>query len=111
MLTRFTNCTLNTFNKTIMERGLLGQTGTFGNMEMKDSEVVLFVAVAMQNNGGNLGEAEQDFKMIDAMLKMKRLHMVVHGSLKKTKNGNFRKNMTLLDAYESVLDARIENEL
>jgi len=94
-----------------MERGLLGKTGKYGNMEMKDSEVLMFVDCVLENNGGDVEQAIQDMKMIDSMLKMKKLHIVVHGTLKTTKNGNFRKNVTLLDAYDSVLDARAKNEL
>lgn len=89
----------------------MGKTGLFGNSEMRDSEVLLYVKSSLEGNNGNTEQALQDAKMIDTLLSIKKLHLVTHGALKKTKNGNFRKNQTLLDAYESVIEARAKNEL
>jgi hypothetical protein len=81
---------------------------TFGTSVMKTDEAFLFVKAATEN-GVDLETAYDDMKMIDDILHMKRLHMVVHGEIKKTKAGYLRKGTFLYDAINSIIGARCKN--
>lgn len=81
---------------------------TFGTSVMKTDEFYLFVQAAVEN-GSSLEEAYEDAKMIDDILHIKHLHLIVHGEIKKTKTGGFRKGSDLYSAIESAIEARALN--
>ncbi len=83
----------------------------YGTEIMNDEEVVTFIEAAFPHNNGVMAEAFQDMKMIDNMLHMKRLHFIVKGSIQKTNAGRIRKGSDLYTAYQSVIEARVKNQL
>lgn len=78
---------------------------TFGTSIMKTDEVVLFVKAAREN-GADLATAVEDMHMIDDILHLKRLHLAVHGVIKKTKAGYLRKGTGLYDAINDIIGSR-----
>lgn len=78
---------------------------TFGTSVMKTDEAFLFVKAATEN-GVDLETAYDDMKMIDDILHLTRLHLVVHGQIKKTKSGHMRKGTTLYDGISDVIGSR-----
>lgn len=80
---------------------------TFGTSVMKTDEVFLFVKAATEN-GADIEMAYDDMKMIDDILHLQRLHLVVHGEIKKTKTGHMRKGPSLYDAISDVIGARCQ---
>lgn len=78
---------------------------TFGTAVMKTEESLLFIKAAIKN-GADLETAYDDMKMIDDILHMTRLHIVVHGEIKRTKAGNMRKGTTLYDAISDMIESR-----
>lgn len=77
----------------------------YGTMEMKTDEVVLFVESCVEN-GSPMKEAVADMRMLDALLYSKRLHTVVHGHIKTTSRGHYRKGSTLYDTMVGIIDGR-----
>lgn len=82
---------------------------TFETSVMKTDEAFLFVKAATEN-GADLETAYEDMKMIDDILHIKRLHIVVHGSIKTTRAGFLRKGTSLYDAINDVITDRCLNE-
>ena len=82
---------------------------TFGTSIMKTDEVILFVKAGTEA-GTDLETAYDDMKMIDDLLHLKRLHLVVHGSIKVTRAGHLRKGSSLYDAMNDVIEARVINK-
>ncbi len=78
---------------------------TFGTAVMKTDEAFLFVKAATEA-GADLETAYDDMKMIDDILNLKRLHLVVHGFIKKTRSGNLRKGTSIYDAINDVIESR-----
>lgn len=79
---------------------------TFGTAVMKTDEAFLFVKAATEA-GSDLETAYDDMKMIDDMLHFKRLHLAVHGQIKTTKAGYFRKGTSLYDGMNDILIGRL----
>lgn len=77
----------------------------FDTSVMKTEEVILFVKAATEN-GSDLETAYDDMRMIDDILHLKRLHLAVHGQIKKTKAGHLRKGTSLYDAISDVIGSR-----
>lgn len=75
---------------------------------MKDDEALLFIETAIEN-GSDPSEAIADMRMIDSFMHMKKLHFAIHGQIKKTKAGNFRKGTELSNALMSVINGRANN--
>lgn len=82
---------------------------TFGTSVMKTDEVVLFVKAAV-DNGVDLETAYEDMQTIDTLLHIKKLHLAVHGTIKYTRSGNFRKGSTLYDAFNSILEGKVNQD-
>lgn len=72
---------------------------------MKEEECLLFVETCLEN-GSNVHEAIEDMRMIDNLLNMERIHLVVHGEVKRTASGHYRRGTTLANALDSVVSAR-----
>lgn len=83
---------------------------TLGTSEIRLDEGLLYIQAAMEN-GADLETANDDMHMIDNLFAIKRFHFVTHGYLKTTWRGNVRKNQTLSDALESVIDNRVKEQL
>lgn len=81
----------------------------YGLEKMKDSDALLFVQTSVEN-GNEIKESISDLKMIDAMFHMKDLHFATIGNTQRTKTGRIRKNATLLDALDNVLEARLNGQ-
>lgn len=81
----------------------------FDTSIMKTDEAFLFMKAAIEN-GADKETALDDMHMIDDLLHMQRLHLAVHGSIKKTKAGHLRKGTSLYDAFSSIIGARVELE-
>lgn len=81
----------------------------YGLSKMKDSDALLFLESAIEN-GNDVDTSIADLKMIDAIFHMKDLHFATIGNTQRTKTGRIRKNATVLDAIESVLDARLNGQ-
>lgn len=81
---------------------------TFETSVMKTDEVILFIKGAT-NLGVDLETAYNDMKMIDDILHLKRLHLVVHGSIKTTRAGHLRKGTSLYDAISDLIGSRCQN--
>lgn len=82
----------------------------FNTAVMKTNEVVLFVQAATES-GADLETAYDDMRMIDTLLHLKRLHLVVHGQIKRTKAGHLRKGTSLYDAMDGVINGRVLHSL
>ena len=82
---------------------------TFGTSVMKTDEAFLFCKAGI-DNGADQQTALDDMHMIDNMLHLKRLHIAVHGAVSKTKSGFFRKGTHLYDAYNDMLNGRVNNK-
>lgn len=82
---------------------------TFGTSVMKTDEAFLFVKVAT-GAGSDLETAYEDMKMIDDILHLKRLHLAVHGQIKRTQAGHLRKGTSLYDAISDVIGSRCSNQ-
>jgi hypothetical protein len=78
---------------------------TFQTSVMKTDEAFLFVKAATES-GVDLETAYDDMHMIDDILHIKRLHMAVHGQIKRTRAGNLRKGSGLYDAISDVISSR-----
>jgi hypothetical protein len=76
---------------------------------MKNEEVILFVK-ASTDNGSDLETAYEDMRMIDDLLHIKRLHLVVHGQIKRTTAGHIRKGTSLYDAINDIINSRVQNK-
>lgn len=79
----------------------------YGTEVMKMDEVLLFLETAVEN-GSDVDEAIQDMRMIDALMKMKQLHLVVHGNINTTRAGNSRKGSSLSNSLISIIDGRVK---
>lgn len=82
---------------------------TFGTSVMKTDEAFLFVKAAVEN-GNDLETAYDDMKMIDDILHFKRVHFAVHGTIKKTKAGYFRKGTSLYDGINGIIESRCNQD-
>ena len=82
---------------------------TFETAVVKTDEAVMLVQAAVEN-GADLETAYDDMKMIDDLLHMKRLHLAIHGQIKKTQAGHFRKGSTLYNALDSIISARVKSK-
>lgn len=82
----------------------------YGQEVMTDEECILFMQVCLEN-GMEPEEALMDLKMIDNLFLVKRNWIAVHPQIKKTPAGFYRKNVSLYDCYDSVLNARMNNNL
>jgi hypothetical protein len=83
---------------------------TFGTAIMKTDEAFLFIKAATEN-GIDLETAYDDMKMIDDILAMKRIHLAVIGHITKTKAGYLRKNSSIYDAMNDIINSRCQNQL
>ena len=81
---------------------------SFGTSVMKTDEVFLFVKAATEG-GADLETALDDMHMIDDILHLKRLHLAVHGAIKKTRAGHLRKGTSLYDAINDIIQSRCKN--
>jgi hypothetical protein len=77
----------------------------YGTSVIKKEECLLFVQTALEN-GSEVKDALQDMRMIDTLLHIKQLHLIVHGSIRKTRAGYFRKGSSLYEAFDSVIEGR-----
>jgi hypothetical protein len=77
----------------------------YGTSVMKDEECLLFAETAIEN-GSDVNEAIQDMRMIDNLLTAERNHLLVFGTISKTKTGNYRKGSLLSTTLENVINAR-----
>jgi hypothetical protein len=82
----------------------------FNTSVMKTEEVILFVKAAMEG-GSDLDTAHEDMKMIDSLLHMQRLHISVHGFVKRTRSGGIRKGTSLYNSMDGVINARVKGLL
>jgi hypothetical protein len=82
---------------------------TFGTAVMKTDEAFLFVKAATEA-GSDLETAYDDMKMIDDILHLQRLHLVVHGVIKRTKAGHLRKGTSLYEAISDVIGGRCKSQ-
>jgi|SRR5690606_25024483 len=80
---------------------------TFQTDVMNTEEVVLFVKGTVAN-GIDIETALDDMHMIDNMLLIRRNHLIASPSTAKTSAGYFRKNNTIYDMYDKILDARVK---
>lgn len=78
----------------------------YGTSVMKEKECLLLVQTALEN-GSDPNQAIQDMRMIDTLLSVKRNHLLAFGTVKKTRAGYYRRNSTLANALENVIDARV----
>lgn len=81
----------------------------FETAVMKTDEAFLFVKSAVEG-GSDKQTALDDMHMIDDLLHMQRLHLAVHGQIKRTKAGNFRKGTSIYDAFNDIINGRVEAE-
>lgn len=81
-------------------------SATFETAVVKTDEFVMLCEAGVAN-GSTVEEAYEDAKMIDHLLHMKHLHLVVHGEVKKTKAGYFRKSTGLFDSFERIIESRL----
>lgn len=79
----------------------------FETSVMKTDEVVLFIKTAVEN-GSSLEDAYDDMNLIDDLLHMQRLHIAVHGFVRRTKAGHLRKGTSLYDSFERIIESRIK---
>jgi hypothetical protein len=73
---------------------------------MKTEECFLFIKAATES-GVDLETAYEDMRMIDDILHLKRLHLAVHGHIKKTSAGHLRKGTSLYDGIDSIINSRV----
>lgn len=79
----------------------------FGTQVMKEEECVLFFGASLENNEGNACEAFADMKMVDALLHIKRLHLVLGKQIQYTSSGYFRKGSDLYGSYDRIIEGRL----
>lgn len=82
---------------------------TFGTSVMKTEEAFIFIQAAT-DNGVELETAYDDMKMIDALLHVQKIHIVAFPEIKRTKAGHLRKGTSLYDAFEDVINSRLESK-
>jgi hypothetical protein len=82
----------------------------FQTSVMKTEEVLLFVKAAVEN-GSSIEEANEDMRMVDDILNIKRIHMVVHGEIKRTRSGHLRKGTSLYDSIEAIINSRSKENI
>jgi hypothetical protein len=78
----------------------------YGFTQIKDEDALLLLEASIEN-GSDIPEALQDARMIDALLHMKKLHFAMIPNITKTKSGYFRKGSLLSDAFDSIIDGRV----
>ena len=78
---------------------------TFGTAVVKTDEALLFVKAAMEN-GSDMDTAYEDMKMIDNILNVKRIHFAIHGQIRRTSAGYYRKGSDLYTAIDGIISAR-----
>lgn len=74
---------------------------------MKDEEAMLFVETCLENGSG-VDEALQDMRMIDNMLSAERNYILVAKVVTKTSRGYYRKNSSLHDQWQRILEGRVK---
>ena len=82
----------------------------YGTSVMPKEDVLLYMEVALENNGQDMKEAFADMKMIDTMLHMERLYKVCGPMTRKTSSGHYRRNNTQLNALEAVIEGRVNGQ-
>lgn len=78
-----------------------------GTSEIDCEQSLVFLEAAVEN-GTSKKDALQDLRMIDAMLKMSKLHRVVHVHVKKTQAGYSRKGVGFYDCLERIVEGRVD---
>lgn len=78
---------------------------TFGTAIIKTDEAFLLVKTAIEN-GSDMETAYEDMKMIDNILHVKHIHFAVHGQIRRTSAGYYRKGSDLYTAIDGIITAR-----
>jgi len=78
----------------------------YGFGDVQDTDAIQYMETAMEN-GTDPQTALADLKMVDAMLTMRKQHLLVHGFIRTTKNGYQRKGSSIYDAMNGIIDARM----
>lgn len=82
----------------------------YGTAVMKEDEVLLYVETCLEN-GSDVQDAIADMRMVDNLLYMQKLHLAVHGQVKKTTAGYMRKGTSLYNSMMSVIDGRVAGKM
>ena len=79
----------------------------YGTAEMKEEECLLFLEVAIIDNGCDIKESIADMKMIDTLLYATKLQTVAGAMTKRTKAGYLRKGADLYNTFDRIIEGRI----
>ena len=82
----------------------------FQTQEIRTDEALIYIKAAIEN-GSSTETAYNDIHLIDNLFMVKRFHLATRGYMKLTWRGNARKNQTLSDALEAVIDACVTEEM
>lgn len=81
----------------------------YGTEIMTNEDCLLFAEVAIIN-GSDIKETVYDMRMIDNLMLSSRTYMLTASPVQRTRNGFLRKGHKLLDLFNSVIDARINQD-
>lgn len=87
------------------------ETGKYGNFNMTNEEFLIFTDVAIENNGGDVDQAIQDAKFIDNALAMHQNFKLAQKPTSVTRSGYLRKGHSFHNHLNSLVDARMNDDL